>query len=603
MTSPPPSGPRPEAQRRAGRRPAYGARRARWLLGVAAVLAGSGVRADPGYGVYEQHALELALQNRGLVVDPAPAGKRVGSIVVHNLPVFLPGSGPDNDGWLAWLNIFHRTTREAITAREVLLRPGQPWEDELAQETRRRLTDETLTSLVVIAPVVAAAPGTVDVLVVTRDVWSLRLNTDFEYQAGTLSHLLVQPAENNLFGWRKTLSLVFDRDLGRTAIGPTYTDRNIAGTHLRLYASARALAARDGGGLEGSSSDSTLSYPFWSFRQRWGAALTVQHFRGTQRRFLGPLLRPFDDPATPEVEAVPWRYRLEQEVVKASSGWSWGRTVLHRPSLEYEFRSVRPQVFADDFAGAPPGLVDDFSNTALPRRERTSAVGVRYALLTTVYAVLRDVDTFDLAEDFNLGPNVSAGVYRGLPALGSQRAFWRGDLTVGWGWASTRYGLARLAAGGETRRQDDTWIDNRGWVDVDVASPLVGRMVRLVTRSHVERLSRNGQTRSLLLGGDTGLRGYPIGAFFGRAFWRSNTELRSASVRLLVPIGVVLFWDAGDAAPSFAAMQAHQDVGAGLRVLLPQLQRSVIRVDWAFATSGIGAGFPGRLSAGFSQAF
>jgi hypothetical protein len=62
----------------------------------------------------------------------------------------------------------------------------------------------------------------------------------------------------------------------------------------------------------------------------------------------------------------------------------------------------------------------------------------------------------------------------------------------------------------------------------------------------------------------------------------------------------------GDAAPSFASMVAYHDFGVGLRWLIPQLNSTVIRVDWAFATQDAPltrAGFPGRVSAGFLQAF
>ena len=66
--------------------------------------------------------------------------------------------------------------------------------------------------------------------------------------------------------------------------------------------------------------------------------------------------------------------------------------------------------------------------------------------------------------------------------------------------------------------------------------------------------------------------------------------------------------DVGHAAPSLAALTPFHDFGIGLRWLIPQLNSSVVRIDWAIATqdspSGLTrAGLPGRASAGFQQVF
>ena len=68
------------------------------------------------------------------------------------------------------------------------------------------------------------------------------------------------------------------------------------------------------------------------------------------------------------------------------------------------------------------------------------------------------------------------------------------------------------------------------------------------------------------------------------------------------------FYDVGNAATSVAALTPYHDFGIGLRWLIPQLNSSVIRIDWAIATqdspSGLTrAGLPGRVSAGFQQVF
>ena len=46
-------------------------------------------------------------------------------------------------------------------------------------------------------------------------------------------------------------------------------------------------------------------------------------------------------------------------------------------------------------------------------------------------------------------------------------------------------------------------------------------------------------------------------------------------------VGGVVFYEAGGAANSFGQMQLYQDVGVGLRTLIPQTSRELFRFDFA----------------------
>src|SRR5438045_757538 len=151
--------------------------RALGALGCLLILAGSARAHD--LGRLEREALDDALALRGLTIEPAPEGKTIGAVEVVTLEVF---SKRDWDFQL--LNIFHRTTREGMIRREALFAAGQPYRQDLVDETWRNLQNPDLSGAVVIVPVKNPTPGLVDVLIVTRDVWSLRLNPEFEVQQG-----------------------------------------------------------------------------------------------------------------------------------------------------------------------------------------------------------------------------------------------------------------------------------------------------------------------------------------------------------------------------------------------------------------------------------
>jgi outer membrane protein assembly factor BamA len=109
------------------------------------------------------------------------------------------------------------------------------------------------------------------------------------------------------------------------------------------------------------------------------------------------------------------------------------------------------------------------------------------------------------------------------------------------------------------------------------------------------------------LGGDTGLRGYQIGEFQGPVSAVAHAELRTAPLAVHSQrFGAVLFYDVGHAGQSYGALVPRHDVGVGLRWLIPQLNSSVLRIDWAVPTQAgpyTRAGLPGRITAGFTQSF
>src|SRR5262249_28280527 len=130
---------------------------------------------------------------------------------------------------------------------------------------------------------------------------------------------------------------------------------------------------------------------------------------------------------------------------------------------------------------------------------------------------------------------------------------------------------------------------------------------RLVLDAHLLSRYRNYLNDKSLLGGDTRLRGYPTQAFLGKDVVSGNLEFRSRPLELLtVQFGAVAFMHVGDAFDGFADMKLKQSVGGGLRVVFPQLDRLVMRIDWGIpVTRGYVEpdSFPGELIWTFRQAF
>jgi hypothetical protein len=584
---------------------------------AAGQTAGKTVGDKHALGKLELESVDEALANVGARIDPAPAGKTIGRIIVVNQDVFSK-----RDWYFQLLNIFHRTTRGYIIERELLIHAGDRYDPALVEESVRNLQSTSgttvgsttfpapdLSSVIVILPIVSPQPGTVDLLVVTRDVWSLRFNTNFEFQQSTLSLLQTSLSENNLFGWRKFFSFGFSLDLGAYWIGPTYFDPNVLGSRLTLYASANAYYSRDTGRYEGNGEAVSIHYPLFSLASRWGAGLEVVHsdtlvrsFRGLNPRLVN-LVDIAPDAFAPTLEAVPYVYRRKITTVDATVTRQFGVSVIQRITLGHHVDSHRSEV-PEDFPD--PARAPLFLAQYAPVSETRSEPFVQYSLFTPRYAIYRDLNTFDLRENVLLGPTLTASLAYGSPELGADFRAFPMALSLGFS-AAPRAGLAVIALQGSARLRDQTFIDQRYTGSLYYASPMLGRRVRIVAQA-AAGIRRNDTQRGIfVLGGDTGLRGYAIGDFFGTTEVLGHVELRTAPVAIFSQrIGGLLFYDVGDAASSLSAITPMHDFGLGLRWLIPQLNSTVIRIDWAIATQSTAftqAGFPGRVTAGFLQTF
>ncbi|HVV86881.1 MAG TPA: hypothetical protein VHE35_27775, partial [Kofleriaceae bacterium] len=559
-------------------------------------------------GRLERAALVRALAARDLVVDPAPAGKRVRRILVVTLAPF-----GQEARWLEWANFFHVDSKPGVIAREVLVRPGDRWVQDDVDETQRKLRDPLFATVAVIVPVRPAAASAdppladdeVDLLVVNRDIFSLRLNSNYEIQAGQITYLALSLSENNFLGRRKLAALTFTMDQASFAVGPLYIDKNLLGRRLDFRFRGGPIINRDSGGIEGSDGTITLSRPLWSLKSKWSWNLAVARSNTVARSFKGTSLRLFDadgDDTTTD-DQVPWRYRLRTASAGGGVVRAWGDGLEQRLGLSYELSSVRPSVQDDLVASTPADVLAAFRDQVLPRSERAGVATATYEIFTAHYRDYVDIDGYDLAEDVRLGPSVSVGLGAALRALGSENQFGTASIDAGWTLPWGGDGLASLAASFSTRLEDDAAIDRSAATTLRVVSP-ASRLGRIVGELRLSGLFREHANRFFTLGGDNGLRGFPVGAFAGLRRAVAQLDARTRSVRFLLGTrwGLLGFYDVGDAADTVGQLSLHQDVGVGLRALTPQLSREVFRFDLAFPLDGAQRGHP-RLILGYQQAF
>ena len=566
----------------------------------------------------ERASVARALTRRGYTVEPSPWGKVIGAVRIYNEDVFAEGAA-----FLKFFNLFHVTTREHAIARELVIGAGEVWDQARVDETARRLRDPLWSSVIAVLPVTAADAGKVDLLVVTRDIWSLRLNTQYKFQEGKLTDLSTSLSENNFFGTRSVLAAAVTMDQGTIAVGPLFIDKNLLGQHVELRARVDAIVNRDEllqegeWSREGSQSTIALSRTLWSLASKWGAGATFTHRYAIERRFSGTSPRqvrcPVDgspcdtssqNPASiPDEERLAVTYRMRRWGVSTYAVRQWGTGLKQQVTIGHSVDSQRP-VPLESFPGTAEQR-DAFVAAVLPRSEVTSVPTFGYSLFVPRYRTLRNVSTFELAEDVRLGPDLDVSYGVGLRALGGDTNFQRGTVTFAWTFPWCRDGYFRTTASASTRRQDGEWTDNTATGVLRAVTPTYG-FVRVVALATAATRWNDRANINYTIGSDDGLRGYSIDEFLGQRLLRGNLEVRTAPFSLWVfRAGGVLFYDVGGADDTFRRMQIHQDVGLGFRALIPQTSRELFRFDLAFPLdAGIRTKrFAPAFIAGFESAF
>jgi hypothetical protein len=571
----------------------------------------------------ERQSIARAMAARGLEIDPQPWGKPIAQVLVYNENVFA------EKNWLQFFNFIHFTTREKAIRDELTISAGDTWDDEKVAESGRKLHDPLYSSVVALLPVKSTEPGKVNLLVVTRDVWSLRFNTQYTYQQGSLTNLSISISENNFLGHRNVLAAAVLMDQGSIAVGPLFIDKNFLGKHLDFRARVDSIMTRqtldvvtpdgnriptgdpkgleDGGGYRREGSDATisLSRPLWSLATEWGVGSSFTYRNSIARSYFGTGIRSYDDPRTPEVETLAREFRYKTWSVTANATRQWGSKVKQQFTFGYTVSSQRPSLLPN--TTMDPMLQQDFIHDVFPRNEVISQPYVEYALFTPRYKTIRNVGTYELAEDIRLGPDLDVSVAQALAPFGSTHTFTRPGIAGGWTFPLGRDGYVRPGGSMSVRIQSDgvhETIDNTASIGFGGASPTLG-WVRFVAQGEIDTRWHDTQNSYYTIGSDSGLRGYPINAFIGQRRVTAQIEARTTPWALWVlRLGAVAFYETGGAASSLGELHLYHDVGLGLRMLIPQTSRELFRFDMALPLEAIpGNPVSPHFIAGFQSYF
>ncbi len=566
------------------------------MLLLAALTLASPARATPSVDNARALAV-LAAAGLSAVPEKVAEGRPIGRVHVHRDDVFVP-----DEPWPTFLNALHARTRERVVRRELLFAPGDPFRSARAAETVRNLRNIGTYALVAILPVSspdsppATAPDApVDVFVYTRDLWSLRLESGFSLTEGVLDRLSVNLLERNLFGRNQLVGATLELQPATLAVGELWQERRLFGSRWQLSQSAELVFARDDGALEGTRGGLSLGLPLYDLRPRHGFAVELGWSDSVGRQLQGMSLLGWDDPATPETESIPRIWDRTVAQLAAAGATQFGRRQIHRLRYGLGFATSRFTPHADTgLAGRPASdpTRAAFEADVLPISRREAYPFAGWEIFDPTWVVFTDLGAYGVAEEVRTGPWSSASVAAPLEALGSRADALTWSVAAGLVLApavapelatpraAADRGLLDLEASASGRLDRGRVIDGRYRVRLRAATPrLIGRLVLL---AEVDLRHADSASTLVSLGGDSGLRGFPSQALagFGADRLRASLEWRLPPVVFgSVHMGAALFYDAGAVGHAPRDLVWGQAVGAGLRVLFPQFNRFVFRLD------------------------
>jgi hypothetical protein len=485
------------------------------------------------------------------------SGAVFGEIHIDNQNIFDRGDPKDNKPLFRLANSLHVKTRQNVIRHQLLFREGQRYSRRLIEESARILRAERYFYDAVIVPV-RYHDGKVDVLVTTRDVWTLNPSVSFGRSGGT-NTTGVSLEEINLLGTGSAVAIGHQSAIDRSQSGISFANTHIFGSWTTVNLNYVKLS-------DGLKRSAIIDSPFYSLDTHHaggGVAQADDHDDFLYDR--GEIIDQFHDHGVFIQGYAGWSPGLQNGWVRR---WSAGVT--------YDERLFYP---VPSWTGP----------TLLPQDRRFFYPWIRFDLLQDHFIKLEDRDQIGRTEDFFLGTNITLLLGWADSALGSNRSALLFQVSAGQG-AMLSNAATLVATSVFTGRVENGTLYN-GVLDGVIRYHLQqSRSWLFFSSLHATNGWRLDVDNQLLLGGDNGLRGFPLRYQDGTARSLFTVEERYFSdwypFRLL-RVGAAVFADAGRtwgrpplAQPSLGLLK---DAGFGLRLGNSRSGfGNVVHVDVAF---------------------
>ena len=487
---------------------------------------------------------------------------QIGRVIIQVGDVFNEEDPEENKRVFRWVNRLHIRTRDRVIQEDLLFGEGDLYSRRLLEESERILRTRDYLYEAEIEPV-RYRDGEVDIEVRTRDVWTLTGGLGFS-RAGGENDVTLSLRDENFLGTGKELGVKHVSGVDRTTSEVVFREDTLFGTRIKTELS---LSFNSDGGRYLLN----LWKPFYALDARRTARLTIldeeridpQFERGERVSELGHKI----------------------EFYEAYWGLSAGLREGSAHRWTFGFTFDRDRFFA---------VAGTASTTEIPPERSFSRPWVDYEWIEDRFVEIKDLENISRTEDINLGTRVRARLGWASTGLGAtddlavvsfsaSRGFRPGKrmLLFNNSALGARTGSDQLDSLGASTRFRYYW---RNW----------GKHL-FFAELQADLVDNLDPERQLLIGGDSGLRGYPLRFEEGNRRLLFSVEQRFFTgweLFKLANVGAAVFFDAGQAwfnnqrgGPE--DLGVLKDVGFGLRLSPSRSSgKSIVHFDVAFPLDG-----------------
>ncbi|MEN9526381.1 MAG: hypothetical protein RLY56_332 [Pseudomonadota bacterium] len=488
-------------------------------------------------------------------------GARIGNINIKIQDIFDTSRPEENTRLFRLANRWHINTRESTVLDRLLVRTGDVYRESIVRESERLLRDTRYLYDATITPI-RYVDGVVDLEVVTRDVWTLNPGVSFGRKGGK-STSGIEFEELNLFGRGTQISIKQQNEVDRDVQSFRYVDNQLGSGWWTLELEHSDFS-------DGGAERVLLERPFYALDTREAYGISwLKDERIDPRYNDGELLG---------------RYRRE----------STAKTIyLGRSAGLRDGAVTRWSIGLSDESAFFQRAELDAAPFTIPADRRFVYPWAQFEWIEDDFRVLRNRDKIERNEDFQYGWRVRGRLGRSIESWGSDRNAWllSGDLHKGYELDSKS---SLFLTGSLGARYEERGLRN---AKVSLGARYYHRQSdrRLFFASaEVDSGEKLDLDNEILLGGDNGLRGYPLRYRNGLGRWTVTLEQRGYTDWYpfrLVHVGAAAFVDVGGTWGNVDGQRSKHDIladaGVGLRLGNSRSALgNVLHIDLAFPLQG-----------------
>jgi len=500
-------------------------------------------------------------ENSPEIVLPEGQEFVIGAIILDKSDVFDLSNPEENNALYRLANRLHIVTKDKVIRKQLLFQSGDAYSPRLVGESERIMRDNRYLYDAEITAT-RLEDGVVDLTVATRDVWSLGPDLSASRSGGE-NRTQIGLEETNLLGSGQTVRFNHEKDVDRTSDTFEFYDKHLGRSWVSTF-------LRISDNSDGKSNMLSLIRPFYALDSRWSAGTwAIDDDRRSALYVAGE-------------EAA--EYQQARRNFSLFGGWSkglqkgrakrWTAGITHD---ENTFSTVQDPSL--------PALI--------PENRKLVYAFTGFEIVEDEFETAKNHDQIGRTEDFMMGLHLSALLGWSDTSLGADRdaLIYRGNVSRGFGSLDKKALLLSALLSG--RLESGHAKNSKVGLSANYYRKQSSKRLFFATlaATHGHELDLDNPVQ---IGGDSGLRGYPLRYQNGDSKLLLTVEQRYFTDWYpfrLARIGGAVFADIGRVwGQNPVGAESRDwltDVGFGLRIAPTRgSSGKMVHIDIAFPLNG-----------------